>query len=259
MEAEYLLVSDLDDTFLGDRDALRRFAGHYESLQDELKIVYASGRFFKTIRQDIQSTPLPEPVAVIGGVGSEIRSYPDGELNQNWIDRISTNWSAGRIRELLSDEPELTLQAEDSQSDFKVSYFFYDASENQLNRLRAKLFDNGIDASLIYSSSRDLDLLPEGVNKGTAAAFVAQDLGFDRDHTLVAGNSGNDSKLFEHDFRGIIVSNAHQELKSYASDQRVYLSSHERADGVFDGVNHWMNSTADASRLTFNNPSSTST
>src|SRR6056297_3447612 len=241
MEAEYLLVSDLDDTFLGDRDALQRFADAYTSQQQSLKIVYASGRFYQTIRRDIEETPLPEPVAVIGGVGSEIRSYPDGELNQHWVDRISTHWSADRIRELLRDEPELELQAEQSQSDFKVSYFLRDASDEQLNRLRAKLFDNGIDASLIYSSSRDLDFLPEGVNKGTAAAFVARELGFDCDHTLVAGNSGNDSKLFEHDFRGIIVANAHQELKAYATDQRVYLSPHERADGVFDGVDHWMN------------------
>ncbi|SRR6056297_1066819 len=241
MKAEYLLVSDLDDTFLGDRDALHRFAAFYERLRHELKIVYASGRFYRTIRRDIEDTPLPEPVAVIGGVGSEIRSHPGGELDQQWVKRISANWSADRIRELLSDEAKLALQPEDSQSDFKVSYFFRDASDEQLNRLRAKLFDNGIDASLIYSSSRDLDFLPEGVNKGTAAAFVARELGFDCDHTLVAGNSGNDSKLFEHDFRGIIVANAHQELKAYATDQRVYLSPHERADGVFDGVDHWMN------------------
>lgn len=240
MDAEFLLVSDLDDTFLGDRDALRRFADYYQSLQDRLKIVYASGRFYETIKRDIDQTPLPAPIAVIGGVGSEIRRYPGGELNQHWVERISTDWSASRVQELLVDEPDLTLQPEDSQSDFKVSYFFRGASDEALNRLRAKLFDNGVNASLIYSSSRDLDFLPEGVNKGTAAAFVARELGFDQDHTLVAGNSGNDSKLFEHDFRGIIVANAHEELKSYADDDRVYLSTKQRADGVRDGVEHWM-------------------
>lgn len=248
MESKYLLVSDLDDTFLGDSGALHRFADAHASQLHSLKIVYASGRFYESIRRDIEDTPLPEPVALIGGVGSEIRSYPEGELNRKWIDRISANWSADRIRELMRDEPKLSLQAKDSQSDFKVSYFFHDATDEELNRLRAKLFDNGIDASLIYSSSRDLDFLPEGVNKGTAAAFVARELGFDRDHTLVAGNSGNDSKLFEHDFLGIIVSNAHEELKAYAPDQRVYLSSYARADGVLDGVNHWMHTTPAVTR-----------
>ena len=168
-------------------------------------------------------------------------------MNQRWIDRISANWSADRIRELLSDEPELILQGEEAQSDFKVSYLLHDASAEQLNRLRAKLFDSGIDASLIYSSGRDLDFLPEGVNKGTAAAFIAREFGFDRDHTLVAGNSGNDSSLFEHDFLGIIVSNAHDELKAYATDKRVYLSPLKRADGVLDGVNYWMHAPQAAS------------
>lgn len=248
IETKYLLVSDLDDTFLGDRDALERFANAYTSQQHDLKIVYASGRFYQTIQSDIEHTSLPEPVAVIGGVGSEIRSYPEGELNQNWIDRISANWSADRVRNVLSEERELRLQSEEAQSDFKVSYILKNASKEHLNRLRAKLFDNGIDASLIYSSSRDLDFLPEGVNKGTAAAFIARALGFDQDHTLVAGNSGNDSKLFEHDFLGIVVSNAHEELKAYADDPRVYLSPHARADGVRDGVNHWMHAVQSINR-----------
>lgn len=86
MEAKFLLISDLDDTILRDLESLHRFAEFFQSLRGQLKIVYASGRFFKTIRQDIQNTPLPNPVAVIGGVGSEIRTYPDGELDRHWID-----------------------------------------------------------------------------------------------------------------------------------------------------------------------------
>ncbi|WP_162006782.1 HAD family hydrolase [Roseimaritima sediminicola] len=237
---KYLLVSDLDDTFLGDRRALERFADFYEPIRERLDIVYASGRFYESIRRDIDTTPLPEPVAVIGGVGSEIRQYPSGRLDQAWIDRIATNWSAKKVQSVLANESQLELQPADSQSDYKVSYFFRDAKPTQLDRLKAKLFDHGLDVSVVYSSSRDLDFLPEGVNKGTAAAFLARQFGFDGDHTMVAGNSGNDSKLFDHDFRGVIVANAHDELKAYAGDARVYLSSQERADGVRDGVAHWM-------------------
>ena len=117
---------------------------------------YASGRFFESVEEDVRTTPLPEPLAVIGGVGSEIRSFP------------------------------------------------------------------------------------EGVNKGTAAAFIARELGFERDHVIVAGNSGNDVKLVEHDFYASVVSNAHGELKQYANLHRVYLSPHARAEGVRDGLQHWI-------------------
>jgi hydroxymethylpyrimidine pyrophosphatase-like HAD family hydrolase len=72
-------------------------------------------------------------------------------------------------------------------------------------------------------------------------------LGFERDHVLVAGNSGNDAKLFEHDFHGIIVSNAHEELKRYADQPRIYLSPHARADGVRDGLRYWIGELTDQS------------
>jgi hydroxymethylpyrimidine pyrophosphatase-like HAD family hydrolase len=107
-------------------------------------------------------------------VGSEIRSYPEGELDQKWIERISAKWSAKQVREILEDEMDLELQPEEFQSDFKVSYFLHGASQKQLERFQAKLFDAGVNASVIYSSDRDLDFLPGGVNKGTAAAFIAR-------------------------------------------------------------------------------------
>ena len=239
MNTKLLLVSDLDDTFLGDSQALERFNEYFPSVRDRLAIVYASGRFFPSIEEDIRTTLLPEPLAVIGGVGSEIRSYPEGELDQSWVDRISKNWSANKVRSVLESESDLELQSESAQSDFKVSYYLRMASRERLDQLKAKLFDEGVNVSLIYSSNRDLDFLPEGVNKGTAAAFVAREFGFGHDRVIVAGNSANDSSLFEHSFYGIIVSNAHEELKAYAADDHVYLSSLAIADGVRDGLQYW--------------------
>ena len=243
--ADYLLVSDLDDTFLGDMVALQRLGDFFQGIADRITVVYASGRFFESVARDIETTPLPEPVAVIGGVGSEIRRYPGGELDQAWIERISSNWSSERVRDVLADEFALELQAEEFQSEFKVSYFLRDASQERLDRMQAKLFDAGVDTSLVYSSRRDLDVLPDGVNKGTAAAFIARELGFDAGRVIVAGNSGNDAKLFQHDFYGIIVANAHDELKQFAEDPKIYLSPHSRADGVLDGLQHWLQNFSD--------------
>lgn len=240
MPAELLLISDLDNTLLGDAEALDRFGRHFAALHERVAIVYASGRFFESIRKDVETTSLPAPLAVIGGVGSEIRSFPGGQLNVTWAERISNNWSAEQVQSVLADEGRLELQPKHSQSAFKVSYFLPGASPDELDDLQAKLRAAGLQTSLIYSSERDLDFLPRGANKGTAAAFVASQLGFAHDRVLVAGDSGNDTKMFEHDFRGIIVSNAHEELKRFADKPRVYLSPDARADGVRDGLTHWM-------------------
>lgn len=109
----------------------------------------------------------------------------DGELNARSVQRISQNWSADKVHELLQSESELERQPPSAQSDCKVSYYLHNANKKRLNRLKFMLFDHGVHASLIYRSQRDLDVLPSGVNKGTAAAFVAKQLGFDVNHVIV--------------------------------------------------------------------------
>lgn len=245
MTAEFLLISDLDDTLLGDDAALQRFAEYYDSLSPKLAIVYASGRSFESMREDVRATALPEPMDIISGVGSEIRKYPDGEMDKAWVEKLSKNWSTEKVREVLADEPDMELQPASEQLAFKVSYFLYDATTERLVQLREKLQRAGIETSYVYSSNRDLDFLPRGVDKGAAALFLSRQLGFDPDHVMVAGNSGNDAKLFEHQFHGIIVANAHDELKQWASDPANYLSPQPLADGVRDGVEHWLRKVRD--------------
>ncbi|MEX2577636.1 MAG: HAD-IIB family hydrolase [Verrucomicrobiales bacterium] len=239
---EYLLISDLDDTLLGDDGALAEFVAFRESIADRVRIelVYASGRFHDSIRRDIEQTLLPEPLAVIGGVGSQIVRHPDGTFVEGWKKRMSERWSAARVREILSDEPELEIQPEKDQSDFKVSYFARNADEERLRHWKRKLRESGIHPRVVYSSNRDLDFLPEAVDKGTAAAFVAERLGFPPERVFVAGNSANDAALFEHGFRGIVVGNAHDELKILAEREDVYLSPLPIAAGVRDGIRHWL-------------------
>ena len=86
----YLLISDLDDTLLGDDQALRRFHDFYQAeCGDMLDLIYASGRFAESIRNDVLTTDLPDPVYIIGGVGSEIRRFEDDSGVAEWEKLIS--------------------------------------------------------------------------------------------------------------------------------------------------------------------------
>ncbi len=236
----YLLISDLDDTLLGDDSALARFRDYAESLGDELALVYASGRFFESIREDVDDSPLPSPAMVIGGVGSEVRTFPDGTPDPEWVRQISRNWSAPTVRQALENFDGLRLQAEEDQSDFKVSYHWPAATPDDLDRVRQTLESAGIAASLIYSSARDLDVLPKGVDKGSAAAFVGKRLGYPPERILAAGNSGNDAALMRRGFCGIVVGNAHSELRKLAEEsESIHLSEKSYADGVIEGIKRW--------------------
>lgn len=236
----HLLVSDLDDTLLGDDASLARFRAFCDGHRDLLGVVYASGRFCASIQDRIEHTDLPEPLATIGGVGSEIWSYPDRVPVRAWWERIGARWSADEVRRLLGDVPGLAPQPASSQSPYKVSYYLEDADADALARIRRRLDEAGVGAHLVYSSGRDLDVLPDGVDKGTAAAWLAETLGFAADAVLGAGNSLNDAALMDHGFAGIVVGNAHADLKARADGRRVYVADGTFADGVVEGVRHWL-------------------
>jgi hydroxymethylpyrimidine pyrophosphatase-like HAD family hydrolase len=97
----------------------------------------------------------------------------------------------------------------------------------------------GQEVSLIYSSNRDLDILPAATNKGTAATYLARHWGIDRDNVIVAGDSGNDLEMFSAGFRGIVVANAQPELRSLHAGC-VYHAQGEFAAGVLEGLRHWL-------------------
>jgi hydroxymethylpyrimidine pyrophosphatase-like HAD family hydrolase len=91
---------------------------------------------------------------------------------------------------------------------------------------------------VIYSSHRDVDVLPERAGKGNAAAYLADYWQFPRKQVIVCGNSGNDLTMYQQGFRGVVVANGHEELKRLP-DANVYYSRKSFARGVIDGVEYW--------------------
>lgn len=241
MALEYLLISDIDDTLLGDDAALKRFRAYQQELGNRLVLAYATGRTFESVARDVAENRLPAPIAVIGNVGSEIRHFESQSVVDTWTRDLAGTWSAAKVRQLLQAEDGLKPQPESAQSEHKVSYFYEKATPQQLEALRDQLARGGIQADYVYSSERDLDFLPKGVNKGTAAAFLARELGFKLDRVLVAGNSANDDALFQIGCAGIVVANAHPEWKSRLENQpHVYLAQGRMADGVREGLDYWL-------------------
>jgi sucrose-6F-phosphate phosphohydrolase len=238
VERVNLLVSDLDGTLLGDDRALVEFTAWHDRVRSRLRLVYSSGRFPDSIRDSIETYGLPKPDAIIGGVGTEIHDLTAGKRLIGWPP-ISYSWNPYIVRATCALHDELEEQPQHLVSHYKVSFYGYDLDEEFLRHLARELATAGQGVAVVYSSNRDLDILPANTSKGAAAAFLAEHWRIKREHVIVAGDSGNDLDMFDQGFRGIVVGNAQAELKSL-DDPSVYHATRHFAAGVVEGLRHWL-------------------
>ncbi|MEO0966659.1 MAG: HAD-IIB family hydrolase [Planctomycetota bacterium] len=247
MTPEWLLISDVDHTVLGSPETTARLAAFVEAHRDRLATCFSSGRFCRSILDSVATTALPTPDLVTGGVGTEIQPARDTPLADAtrdaadaWTRKLDVRWDPDAARAIAQRFDEITDQPDEQQSRFKQSFFWHDAPPDGLDDLRAALADAGLDAKVVYSSKRDLDVLPAAADKGAAARHLVDHLGYPADRVIVAGDSGNDAAFFDHGFRGVVVQNALPELKA-AAPHAYHATAHE-GDGVIEGIrHHWTN------------------
>lgn len=240
MERLNLLVCDLDGTLLGDELALSQFAEWYGQARDDFRLVYSSGRFIDSIRESIDASELPQPDAVIGGVGTEIYEMAAARRVSFWPPTI-LGWNPHIVRAVCSAHDQLIPQPDRLSSYHKVSFYGADLEPSFLNRLVDQLAGAAQRVTVVYSSNRDLDVLPADAHKGAAAVYLARRWSIEPSRVIVAGDSGNDAAMFNVGFRGIVVGNAHAELRSLA-EPHIYHATAHFAAGVLEGVDYWMRS-----------------
>jgi sucrose-6F-phosphate phosphohydrolase len=243
----FLFVTDLDNTLVGDRAALK-------TLNDGLsrhrydwgsKIVYATGRSLFLYRELTTEQILLRPDALISSVGTVIYPDPDRDaIDTEWAQMLSQGWNRDTIVATAAAYSQLTPQPSSEQGSFKVSYFLpQEAAEQVIPQLKTRLTDKNLDIQIVYSGGRDLDILPVKGNKGLAVQFLRKKWGFYRHNTVVCGDSGNDIALFSvEELRGIIVGNAMPELQQWYRDNSnrdLYFARSRCAGGILEGLQHF--------------------
>lgn len=238
-----LFCSDIDGTLAGNRDAEARFCEAWQGLAPDKRplLVLNSGRLIDDQKAFIATTALPKPDIYIGGVGTMLDHEKEPSHGAAYSRSIGAGFDRQRIAKALAGLAGITVQPDIYQHLQKSSWYLHDADEMTLAGIEERLASAGIAARLVYSSNRDLDILPDGVDKGAALSWLCRQLGFSHDDVVVAGDTNNDRSMFDlPGVRGIVVGNALAELKAIADDRpEIYSARGSIADGVLEGLAHW--------------------
>lgn len=242
-----LFSTDIDGTIYDGPTSAESFRSFWNQLRGQETsplLAYNTGRAIDDALNLIQETALPEPDFIIGGVGTEMFDFRSGRRLDRWTEALSTNWYIDRVEEIiLSHSDEIEKQPEECQNPFKSSWYWHGRTRDDIDELQGALTGADMEAQVVYSSQRDLDILPTRANKGNAISWLADFLGIPHGRVAVAGDSGNDASMFLlEDVYGVIVSNAESSLPAAVSGARIFHSSLPCVDGVIEGLTRHLES-----------------
>ncbi len=240
LSMERLIVTDIDNTLLGDEESLTEFKAIVTSEKNKPGFAVATGRTVDSAINILKENNVIIPDVIISSVGSEIYYNFKEELiySKGWDAHISHRWQKNRIEEVLKNLRFLTPQEKFTQRKYKISYFMEENQEH-LQEVKDTLIKNKLKTTIIFSHERFLDILPYRASKGKAIRYLAYRWNIPYEHILVAGDSGNDKEMLKGELLGVVVSNYSKELEGLRGGKRIYFARRSFAGGIIDGIKHY--------------------
>ena len=238
-EVDRAVVTDVDNTLIGDPAGLRAFLGWLRRHRKQVAFCVATGRRLDSAQAALAEYGIPAPDVWVTSVGAEIYYGPDARPDRGWTQHIRHRWEPDRLRAELAQVPGLTLQPEADQRPFKISFFVDPDAFFGVKELERRLYQADLHARIIYSHQMFLDVLPDRASKGLAVRYLAGKWGIPLEQLLVAGDSGNDEDMLRGRLLGVVVGNHHPELDQLRGFQRIYFARATHIRGVLEAIEHF--------------------
>ena len=237
-----LFCSDLDGTLLGNPEASRRFRQAWENLPAASRplLIYSSGRLVQDVIDLLATLVLPWPDYIIGGVGTQIYDGRQKRPMRAYSQQFRESWQLEIVEQTVREIPGIIRQPPEFLHRYKSSWYLPEATPETIAALEQRLVAAGQNVCVVYSSMRDVDVLPAGSGKGGSLKWLCSSLNIPLTSVVVAGDTGNDAAMFLlPGVRGIVVENAQPELIEAVVKVPTFNATKINADGVLEGLQHF--------------------
>lgn len=240
MTARKLIVTDIDNTLIGDRRYQDEFIKFILEHRDEIGFGVATGRTVESAVEILRANGCPMPDFLITSVGAELYYAYNEQFTAStgWASHIDYQWNRDKIVALLRRFSFLEYQEEETQRPFKVSYYVH-VPDEEVESVRRELARHKIRCNFVFSHHQFLDLLPIRASKGLAVRYLAYRWNISHDDIIVAGDSGNDEDMLTGEMLGIVVGNHSAELEKLRGKRRIYFAEKAYASGILEGIAHY--------------------
>src|SRR6187402_685772 len=152
-----LFCVDLNGTLLGNPEATAHFSTSWRlGSGDRPALVYTCGRSVDEIRRVVSEHRLPEPTAVIGGLGTSVAIAGHDVEATTFNERFASRWNFAQVDDLVSKMTGIARGAAAFLFPYRPEWSWHNASPHALDQLQARLAEAGIRGSVRYTFNRDL-------------------------------------------------------------------------------------------------------
>lgn len=237
--ADRFLVCEIDNTLLGDQDALHQLIHRINTEGHSTGVGIATGRSLESALSMLEEWRFPMPDLFITSAGSEIYYGPQIVPDTSWQKHIRYKWRPDEIQAAMQDLPGVELQPLEAQGTFKISYFIDVAKAPSYRDIIRHLRRQQLPVKGIFSHNMYLDLMPIRASKGDAMRYVALKWNLPVQRFLVAGASGNDESMLAGNTLAVVVGNYSQEIEKLRHYPKVYFAEGHYAWGILEALDHY--------------------
>ncbi|HBM90852.1 MAG TPA: HAD family hydrolase [Rhodospirillaceae bacterium] len=235
-----VFVSDIDNTLLGNKKSLKELLAWINKNNQSITFGIATGRTLESTIEILKQWNVPLPNFLITSVGTEIHYGSSLLCDHGWSNYIHHSWRRDIVASALSALPGLTLQSEENQREYKLSYNVNPEQMPKIKEIYRLLRSLKLRVNLVYSHNAFLDVLPVRASKGHAIRYLAHKWNLPLENFFVAGDSGNDADMMGGNTSAIVVGNYSPELKEQLKNlERVYFAENTYAKGILEGLAHY--------------------